>query len=543
MFQPQPTPAAPFSSYGFYIANAGLPEYAFAPTPLLGHFALATTAVALAAATLAATVAAAASILVSSTFRCPMDQQLELDPNDMAQQEATANEFEPQLEGPLVGEKVSSQAITAEYAKADPTYVTKTMALPQTYSHYRPIQGDGNCGWRAIAFAYFEILIQCGDINIVQNELQRMVRLNKYIEDVGGQDPSILELMVDETLLLFTEIIGAMSEGSDPMPIVTAKFNDVSTSQCLVYHLRLLAGARLKSNAAEYEAWLDSDVESYLQTTVMPVNREIDHICVVLVHDVLLKPANIVLDIAYLDRSEGTEVNVHRFPEEATGRDSLTLGPIIYLLYRPGHYDILYREAQVHISLVPAVPAPADLQIATSLVPHNQGFENTVPTLHDTPYHTMDMSPLSMIPGLQTSSLSPFAPPSTTPPPMADPYAPSPASSWVSAHFSPEVISPAPPSQPSPPQGQATVHQLRFSKYNFPNLPEMAAESNSSYEPAFTTNTFKNSHYNKAHYNNQDFQPEMYQPDAEDEALSSGNIKMGGRKRSTEHCLGIKKEK
>ncbi len=21
-------------------------------------------------------------------------------------------------------------------------------ALPQTYSHFRPIQGDGNCGWR-----------------------------------------------------------------------------------------------------------------------------------------------------------------------------------------------------------------------------------------------------------------------------------------------------------------------------------------------------------------------------------------------------------
>ncbi len=60
-----------------------------------------------------------------------------------------------------------SNAITEEYAKADPVYVQKTMVrtqfalnysmvpltrstqvLPQTYSHYRPIQGDGNCGWR-----------------------------------------------------------------------------------------------------------------------------------------------------------------------------------------------------------------------------------------------------------------------------------------------------------------------------------------------------------------------------------------------------------
>ncbi|KAI1112087.1 peptidase C65 Otubain-domain-containing protein [Nemania sp. NC0429] len=461
-----------------------------------------------------------------------MDQQLELDPNDIAQQEAAANDFEPQLEGPLVGEKVSSQAITAEYAKADPTYVAKTMALPQTYSHYRPIQGDGNCGWRAIAFAYFEILIKCGDVNLVQDELQRMLGLNKYIEDVGGQDPTIFESMVEETFLLFTDIITAMSEGSDPMPILTAKFNDLSVSQCLVYHLRLLAGARLKGDAAKYQNWLDSDVESYLQTTVMPVNREIDHICVVLVHDVLLKPANIVLEIAYLDRSEGTEVNVHRFPAEATGQDFSTLGPVIYLLYRPGHYDILYREM-----VAPPAPAPVDLQIATSLV-QGQIFQGTA-----SPYRSIDMSPLSVIPGLQNSSLSTLGLPSTTPPPMADPYAPSPAPSWVSAHFPSEIISPPTPSQPSPAQGQGTVHPLRFSKYNFPNLPEMAAESNSSYEPAFMTNTFKNSHYNKAHYNNQDFQPEMYQPDAEEEALSSANTKMGGRKRSIEHCLGIKKEK
>lgn len=84
-------------------------------------------------------------------------------------------------QGPLVGEKTPSHAISQEYAKADPTYVAKTLvsrlapsallvlppgkpranafvfgtaidsdnqALPQTYSHFRPIQGDGNCGWR-----------------------------------------------------------------------------------------------------------------------------------------------------------------------------------------------------------------------------------------------------------------------------------------------------------------------------------------------------------------------------------------------------------
>lgn len=35
MFQPMPTPyAAPYSSFGAYVANAHIPEYSFAPTPL-----------------------------------------------------------------------------------------------------------------------------------------------------------------------------------------------------------------------------------------------------------------------------------------------------------------------------------------------------------------------------------------------------------------------------------------------------------------------------------------------------------------------------
>ncbi|KAI3341165.1 peptidase C65 Otubain-domain-containing protein [Ustulina deusta] len=635
MFQPQPTPYPSFSFYGLHIANAGLPDYTFAPSPLLGQFsgghaggsaaagngdagvvgASAARAFTTAPSTntfhaspsggpagmglavqglgLPATVAASSSNSApyrhsggsaSSVHPClyntpmsisvprhhpnqhqpqhhhhqqpqhhqhrhqpqhrhtpsrnihryKMDQQQELDHNEIAQQEAAARDYEPRLKGPLVGEKASSQAITEEYARADPTYVAKTMALPQTYSHYRPIQGDGNCGYRAIAFAYFETLVQCGDVSLVQSELERMTVLNKYIEDVGGQDASMIELMVSETIDLFNDLIPAMSEGNDAMSILVAKFNDPSTSQCLVYHLRLLACARLKGHRDQYEPYLGTDIDTYLATTVMPVNREIDHICVALVHDILLKPVNIVLDIAYLDRSEGTEVNVHRFPEEANGQDPSTLGPIIYLLYRPGHYDILYRETQAH---VPPVPAPVDLQInrVTSFVPHNHDFENPVPALQDTSF-TMDMGVLALIPGLPSS----FGPPSTTPSPMTDQYAHSPGSPWVS-----QPVIPAPPSQPSPPQQRATEHPLRFSKYsyNFPNLPEVAAGSNTIYEPSFTTNTFKNSHFNTAHYNNQNFQPEMYQPDTEEEAQSSGNNRIGGRKRSTDSCSGIKKEK
>ncbi|KAI0425398.1 peptidase C65 Otubain-domain-containing protein [Xylaria sp. FL1042] len=643
MFQPQPTPYSPFFPYGLHVANAGLPDYSFEPTPLLGQFSGGHVGGSVAAGNgdggvvgagaRAFTAAPSSTFLASpspsasasggqagmglgllgsqglglpaavpasssnsapyrhsggsassihpclyntpmpvsvphhhhpnqpqhgqhqqpqpqpqhhqhqhrhqpqhphvpgrSFIRYKMDQPPELD--EIAQQEAAARDYDPQLKGPLVGEKASSQAITEEYARADPTFVAKTMALPQTYSHYRPIQGDGNCGYRAIAFGYFETLIQCGDVSLVQSELKRMTVLNKYIEDVGGHEPSMIEFMVTETIDLFNDIIPVMSGGNDAMPILVAKFNDPNISQCLVYHLRLLASARLKGHHDQYASWLDTDIDTYLNTTVMPVNREIDNICVALVHDILLKPVNIVLEIAYLDRSEGAEVNVHRFPGEANGQDPSTLGPAIYLLYRPGHYDILYRDTRA-----PDPLPPVDLQInrVASFVPHNHDYEHQVPALEDTSF-TMNMGVLALIPGLPSS----FGPPSTTPSPMTDQYAHSPGSSWVS-----QPVIPAPPSQPSPSQQRATEHPVRFSKYSYmsPNIGEVVAGNNNTYEPQFTTNTFKNSHFNTAHYNNQNFQPEMYQPDAEEEAQSSGNNKIGGRKKSTENCLGIKKEK
>jgi len=389
----------------------------------------------------------------------------------------------------------------------------------------------------AIAFAYFEVLVQSGDINKLQTERQRIIDLNRYIASFVGQDPVILEDMVGETVDVFKDVITAMSRGNDPMPILMVKFNDVNAAPYLVYHLRLLAQSKMKENSAQYEGWLDGDVESYIRSTIMPVDKEIDHMCLTLLHDVLLKPANIVLEIAYLDRSEGTEVNVHRMPEEANGQDEPPLGSVT-LLYRPGHYDILYRDLPVHIPPVVAVPVPVDIQVNRATY-QNTEFQHVRAIPED---YTIDMSAMAMIPGLASESLSPFAPPSTTPSP-ADQYAASPASSWVPQPYTHDGLSAPSPNQPSPPHQQATVHQLRFSKYNFPNLPEMAAESSSNYEPPYSTPSFKNSHYNTAHFSNMNFQPEIYRPEAEEEASSSGHGKSRGRKRSSEHCSGIKKEK
>ena len=61
--------------------------------------------------------------------------------------------------------------------------------------------------------------------------------------------------------------------------------------------------------------------------------KESDHIHII----ALTNSLNITVQVEYMDRGgEADKVNSHVFPDDGST-------PLIYLLYRPGHYDILYK--------------------------------------------------------------------------------------------------------------------------------------------------------------------------------------------------------
>src|SRR5262249_50997706 len=121
----------------------------------------------------------------------------------------------------------------------------------------------------------------------------------------------------------------------EAMAVLMGKFNDRNISNAIIYHLRMLAASYLKANPAAYEPFIpgDTGVGGYCSEALERPDREIEHLGITLLVNVLLKPVGHVLEIAYLDRSPGSQVNVYRFPDEANGRDPADLGPIIYLLY------------------------------------------------------------------------------------------------------------------------------------------------------------------------------------------------------------------
>jgi len=65
---------------------------------------------------------------------------------------------------------------------------------------------------------------------------------------------------------------------------------------------------------------------------VEPMFKESDHIHIIALSTAL----NVGVRVRYMDRGESSEAIAHDFPEGS---------PVcVHLLYRPGHYDILYSR-------------------------------------------------------------------------------------------------------------------------------------------------------------------------------------------------------
>jgi ubiquitin thioesterase protein OTUB1 len=419
----------------------------------------------------------------------------------------------------------------------------------------------------AIGFSYFEQLILSGDPEKLQLEVARMTSLNNYLSTYGGYDLELFEDMVYETINLLKDLAACVPDTNAAMTLLMQRFNDRECSNAIVYHLRLLAGSWLKGNFTQYEPFLDTggDVATWAHLNIEVPDKEIDHLSIILLTSILLKPIGVVLEIAYLDRTPGSEVNTYRFPDETNGQDPMNLGPIIYLLFRPDHYDILYKSPRESIMPTPQ-PVALNLQVnrAASFSHHHQ-ITSHPPSLHS--FATLDYSPLAMLPGFggppsALTSMTTSSPAS----PMHNAYA-SPAQSWMQSPFSdtsmqqnipppppppsqPQALAPGPTQAPSPSQPQLPVagapakpnqpvdYQLRFSSQCF-HLKNPTADSSllpqggAFPEPSFTTTMFKNSHFNKAHYNNPHFHPEEWAPEDEaHERVTSGVVKKKSKTKS-----------
>ncbi|XP_036444998.1 ubiquitin thioesterase OTUB1a [Colossoma macropomum] len=241
----------------------------------------------------------------------------------IAQQDRIQQEIATSI--PLVSDRQDLAILKQEYAEDDTIYQQKIRDLQKKYSFIRKTRPDGNCFYRAFGFSYLESLLDDS------KELHRFKAIAaKSKLDLVSQ--GFTEFTIEDFHNTFMDLI----EVCDKQPSVgelLSSFNEQSVSDYLVVYLRLVTSGFLQREEDFFQHFIEGGrtVREFCQQEVEPMSKESDHIHII----ALAQALNVCILVEYMDRGEGGTVNHHIFPEDGD--------PKVFLLYRPGHYDILYK--------------------------------------------------------------------------------------------------------------------------------------------------------------------------------------------------------
>jgi len=239
---------------------------------------------------------------------------------------------QPMDDSPFVQDKGDFEGLEAFYTVGEnnEVFLSKLGEIKKDYSHLRRVRGDGNCFYRAYLFAMMERVI--GDPAgakavkaILESYLQKLTG-----EGGLGYQRDAIEMFYDECI----EPLDAMIAGTYSAEKLEATFRDYSSSNGIVFFSRLICSCYLQVEEEHFAPFLMGEglsVKDYVQREVEPLDKEVEQLQII----ALCQALNMPLRIVYLDRSDGP-VNHHDFPEGSQ--------PEAFMLYRPGHYDLLYRK-------------------------------------------------------------------------------------------------------------------------------------------------------------------------------------------------------
>lgn len=265
-----------------------------------------------------------------------VDEEADYDGKILAQERLL--EKEVQESAPLVGTQTDFGDLAQEYA-ADPVYLKKIADLQSRYSSLRRTRGDGNCFFRAFGFAYFEYLLllfepSSSSSSIATAERKAFKQRCTDMKDLLISTLGFPQFTVDDFHDTFVEAVEKLDPSlTASVDELLATFNDQGLSDYLIVFLRLITSGQLQKDAEFYVNFVDGgrSVKDFCNQEVEPMNKESDHIHII----ALATALDVSVSVEYMDRGAGDKNVQHVFPEGTT--------PKIFLLYRPGHYDILYK--------------------------------------------------------------------------------------------------------------------------------------------------------------------------------------------------------
>ncbi|XP_065346976.1 ubiquitin thioesterase otubain-like [Cloeon dipterum] len=231
---------------------------------------------------------------------------------------------------PCVGSKEDLSALESEYAE-DQIYLAKAADLKKKYKSVRRTRPDGNCFFRAFSYAYMEQLLD--DPTEFKRFHEIAAKSKDDLVDLGFPKFTVEDF--HETFMDVLKSAGPSEEElkmEDRISKLHGIFNEQGYSDYVVVYLRLITSGQLQKEAEFYQNFIEGDrgVKDFCHHEVEPMYKESDHIHIIALSSAL----GVGVRVVYMDRGVESEVIAHDFPDGCQ--------PRVNLLYRPGHYDILY---------------------------------------------------------------------------------------------------------------------------------------------------------------------------------------------------------
>ncbi|KAG7356422.1 peptidase C26 family protein [Nitzschia inconspicua] len=209
--------------------------------------------------------------------------------------------------------------------------------LTKQYQYLRTTRGDGNCFYRAVWYQLCDMLLNDKD-----GEGQRLLKFvkedsMKLATTQGGYDELALEIFYDAMVEFLETLVNGNLTQEQMHEQLT---EEGGISEYCTWYSRALTATWCKAHADRFLPYLEEpfeDVAQFCASQIEPVGSEATMVAIVAFAECF----RVTVSIEYLDG--------HAF-DPAQGLTNHILGDVeasklqLTLLYRPGHYDILYRK-------------------------------------------------------------------------------------------------------------------------------------------------------------------------------------------------------
>jgi hypothetical protein len=299
---------------------------------------------------------------------------------------------------PLIGDTEPISMLSDVY-RNNTRFHAKIAEVEAAYSAVRRARADGNCFFRALAFSWFERILPLAKTDIGRKRAAEVVAEtaedsdkddgesrgddNTYPRkasgvtaesppDPPGAVPSGVQSLstvssvgavgeendftralalfrgsihtleavgykayaVEDFAEVCIDLLVNMTDADFGIAELLERFQDRGTSDYIVCYLRVLCAGHIKGAPQDFLPFVQAmypglSLDSFCAAHVEAMAKDVDDLQIT----ALTRALGVPCRIAYLDGSGGA-LNHHNFPEGEA--------PLAYLLFRPGHYDVLY---------------------------------------------------------------------------------------------------------------------------------------------------------------------------------------------------------